>query len=90
MNKEKVVPKKIKKLNYYKNINDTCLNLKQIILEKEKDIDALNKKVEDANKKLEQYKKKCEEQQYELSSVYNSSSWKATKPLRSIRRLFKR
>ena len=65
------------------------MNLKQTILEKEKDIDILNKKVEDANKKLEQYKKKCEEQQCELSNVYNSMSWKVTKPLRSIRDFLK-
>ena len=88
-NEEKVVPKKIKKLNYYKTINDTYLNLKQTILEKEKNIDILNKKIEDANKKLEQYKKKCEEQQCELSNVYNSMSWKVTKPLRSVRDFLK-
>ena len=89
-NKEKVAPKKIKKVNYYKTINDTYLNLKQTILEKSEDIETLNKKVEDINKELEQYKKKCEEQQLELSNVYNSTSWKVTKPLRSIRKLFKR
>lgn len=97
INKEKVAPKKIKKINYYKTINDAYLDLKKTILEKSEDIETLNKKVEDINKrmseqnkKMEQIKEKCTEQQYELSKVYNSMSWKVTKPLRSIRELFKR
>ena len=56
---------------------------------KNKELKAENKKLKKKNKQLKEKNKKLKKYKKQYNSLINSASWKLTKPLRGIKRIFK-
>ncbi|HOQ42071.1 MAG TPA: rhamnan synthesis F family protein [Smithellaceae bacterium] len=56
----------------------------QILLERERQINENNRRIADREKQLAVYLRRIGEYQWEIDSIYQSTSWMITRPLRSI------
>ncbi len=97
---KKVIEKKERKKDYVLKLNEVIKNYERILtdLEAEKsenillkeNIDVLNDKLKQSEKSFEKLQKLNEKIEEDITKIYNSKSWKITKPLRKFIDIFRK